>query len=150
MSVLVKIHPKFSNLVEAGWISSLVERTINEYFSEQNWQLAIALEDDKTVQQLNKQYRDIDSVTDVLSFEGDYIDPESGLTHLGDIIIAVPQTQKQAETATHSFPHELAMLIIHGILHLKGYDHAEIEEEKIMWKKQEQILQEVLSSLKDE
>ena len=150
MSVLVKINPKFNNLVGAGWITTLVERTLNEYFSEQNWQIAIALEDDKTVQKLNKQYREIDSVTDVLSFEGDYTDPESGLTHLGDIIIAVPQTQKQADTANHSFLHELSLLIIHGILHLKGYDHAEIEEEKIMWKKQEQILKEILSSLKDE
>ncbi len=150
MSVSVNINPKFSDLIDADWVTNLVESTLNESLFEKNWQLSIALEDDKTIHKLNKHYRDIDSVTDVLSFEGGYIDPESGLTHLGDIIVSVPQAQKQAETAHYPFLNELALLIIHGILHLKGYDHAEIEEEKIMWEKQNRIIDAILQTPQDE
>ena len=99
--------------------------------------------DEKKIQEINKNYRGIDRVTDVISFaleDGDNnIDFEFGRL-LGDIYICVPRMKQQAEDYGHSLKREMGFLTVHGLLHLLGYDHMTKDEEKIMFSKQELIL----------
>lgn len=123
------------------------------YESEVN----IILTDNEEIHKINKEYRDIDRPTDVLSFpmidytipgdfslleeiEGDYFNPETGELILGDIVISVDKVFEQAESYNHSVTREFAFLIAHSMLHLCGYDHMEPEEAKTMESKQEEIL----------
>ena len=117
-----------------------------------NVEFNVIFVDSNTIHDINKTYRNVDRVTDVISFaledsEQYYIEgmPRTiELDHrlLGDIYICVERAEEQAKEYGHSFLRELAFLTIHGLLHLLGYDHMEKEEEKIMFQKQEDILNE--------
>jgi len=107
------------------------------------------LTDNKTIQQLNKTYRGFDAPTDVLSFENDYLDPESGLHYLGDIVISIEKAQEQAANNGHLLQQEVEMLFVHGVLHLCGYDHAEADGYAEMSRIQDEILQTVGNPLLD-
>jgi probable rRNA maturation factor len=106
-------------------------------------ELAIVLVGDEEIQQLNNQYLGIDAPTDVLSFSGGDIDPENGKRYLGDIIISYPRAKSQAAARGDSESSELQLLVIHGILHLLGYDHAEELQKNEMWALQAQVLKEL-------
>ena len=98
--------------------------------------------DNKTIREINREYRHIDRETDVISFaleDNEEITFEFGRL-LGDIYISVEKMQAQAKEYGHSEKRECAFLVIHGLLHLLGYDHIEKEDEKIMFEKQELIL----------
>ncbi len=100
--------------------------------------------DDKFIRSLNNKYRGIDKSTDVLSFsfqEGAIKSPEvENNKLLGDIIISIETAQRQADTLNHSMEKELTVLVIHGLLHLTGYDHEEDKDYKIMREKESEIL----------
>ena len=125
-------------------------------------QISLLLTDDEEIGQLNEEFRGIARPTDVLSFPavpfqtaGDYSilmgtnadvlygDPETGRMILGDIVINVPQCYRQASQYGHSVRREFAFLIAHSMLHLCGYDHMDPEEESIMIRKQEEILNRI-------
>ncbi|HLA08708.1 MAG TPA: rRNA maturation RNase YbeY, partial [Anaerolineales bacterium] len=78
--------------------------------------------------------------TDVLSFPASETDPETGSRYLGDILLSIPRAQEQATAAGHALDSEVQLLVVHGVLHLLGYDHAEAKEKRKMWKAQEEIL----------
>ena len=116
-------------------------------------QISITFTDNEGIREINAQHRDIDKPTDVLSFpmlefdeDGQIIDnefeyDEDGEIMLGDIVISLEKAKTQAEEYGHSFERELAFLTAHSMLHLLGYDHVNSEEEeKIMFSKQEEIL----------
>jgi probable rRNA maturation factor len=111
-----------------------------------NAELSIVLTDDVTVQRLNRDYRNTDAPTDVLSFaqsEGDDVPrPSDAPAHLGDVIISVDTATRQA--AEHAIPlqDELSHLLVHGILHLLGYDHERATDEKAMRAREDAILGE--------
>lgn len=93
------------------------------------------------IQRLNHEFLDNDGVTDVLSFPADgEIDPESGRAYLGDILICYPRALEQADRAGHAVGNEIELLLIHGLLHLLGYDHLEEEEKQEMWALQRHYL----------
>ena len=104
----------------------------------------IIIVDDDTIHELNKTYRGKDSVTDVISFalEDDETFIKTDYRVLGDIYICLNKAKSQAVEYGHSFLRELAFLTIHGLLHLLGYDHMEKDEEEVMFKLQEVILNE--------
>lgn len=102
----------------------------------QDKEVAISFVGNDQIQELNKQFRDKDRPTDVLSFP---LDEEEAL---GDIIISIPKAKEQAEDYNHSFERELGFLAVHGFLHLIGYDHETEEEEKEMFARQDQILED--------
>lgn len=102
--------------------------------------LTIVLSDDQQLHELNRQWMDVDAPTDVLSFPSDEIDPETGNRYLGDIVLSVERAAEQASAAGHSVEAEAQLLIVHGVLHLLGHDHAEDEEKTRMWKAQGEIL----------
>lgn len=100
--------------------------------------LSIVIDNSEKLRELNKQFRGIDAPTDVLSFPSGEIDPETGETYLGDIIISWEKVQSQALQQT--IECEMRLMVVHGILHLLGYDHATDTEQKRMWTIQDQIL----------
>lgn len=99
--------------------------------------------DNNKIHELNKEYRGIDRVTDVISFAlEDFHDIDLEIRMLGDIYISYEKAKEQADYYGHSYLRELSFLTIHGLLHLLGYDHMKKEDEEIMFKKQEVILNE--------
>ncbi|HEX5840564.1 MAG TPA: rRNA maturation RNase YbeY [Anaerolineales bacterium] len=107
---------------------------------EQDGELSIVLTDDARLQELNRDYLGIDAPTDVLSFPASETDPQTGARYIGDILISVPRAQSQAEAAGHALESEVQLLVVHGVLHLLGHDHAGPEEKKRMWQAQAEIL----------
>ena len=114
-------------------------RSVLEY-EAQDGELSIVLSDDVRLQELNRDYLGIDAPTDVLSFPASETDPQTGARYIGDILISVPRAQSQAEAAGHALESELQLLVVHGVLHLLGHDHAGPEEKKRMWQAQAEIL----------
>ena len=107
-------------------------------------EVSVALVDNEAIQALNLQYRGLDKPTDVLSFsqmEGEELFCPSDVLILGDIVISIEQALVQAESYGHSFKRELAFLLVHGLLHLAGYEHDEEEYTGIMHDKQQEIMQ---------
>lgn len=120
-------------------------------------EISLTLTDNDGIHQVNKEFRDIDRPTDVLSFplvdyeeagEFDFLEemdecfnPETGELMLGDIMISLDKVAEQAEEYGHSHTREYAFLIAHSMLHLMGYDHMEEDEAKIMEAKQTAILE---------
>ncbi len=107
-------------------------------------EVSVALVDNEAIRALNLQYRGLDKPTDVLSFsqmEGEELFSPSDVLILGDIVISIEQALVQAESYGHSFKRELAFLLVHGLLHLAGYEHDEEEYTGIMHDKQQEIMQ---------
>lgn len=107
--------------------------------------LTILLTDDDYLQRLNLQYRGVDSATDVLSFpsEEEMSEVEELALYLGDIAISVDFAQRQAAAQGHELTAELQLLAVHGVLHLIGYDHADMEEKAAMWASQSTVLKKL-------
>ena len=103
--------------------------------------LSIVLTDDARLRELNRDYLGVDGPTDVLSFPASETDPETGARYIGDIIISVPYAARGAEKAGHPLESELQLLVVHGVLHLLGHDHAESKDKARMWKAQAEILE---------
>lgn len=106
-------------------------------------EVTLQVTNDHTIQEFNFQYRGIDEVTDVLSFENAFTDPESGETYLGDILISFETAKRQADLRELDLMAELEMLLVHGILHLAGMDHALQTEWQEMSALQDAILTEL-------
>lgn len=143
-------------------VEELVEQVAGQVLDTENCpyevQLNVLITDNEGIREYNRQFRDIDKETDVLSFpnidfespavfeieedrEADYFDPDSGELILGDIIISVDRVKEQAESYGHSLKREFAFLVAHSLLHLCGYDHMEEAEAAVMEAKQEAVLQ---------
>lgn len=130
----------------------LVERLLQHAATveqiEEGTELSVTFVTNEEIQEINKQYRDKDAPTDVISFaleelgEGETAIIAEGMPRiLGDIIISIDRTYEQAEDFGHSFERELGFLAIHGFLHVLGYDHMTPEDEKLMFGKQDEILE---------
>jgi probable rRNA maturation factor len=105
--------------------------------------LGIVIGNDALLHRLNLKYRQVDSPTDVLSFPSGEVDPDTSDIYLGDILISLPRALDQASTEDHPVADELQLLVVHGTLHLLGYDHVDIEEKKRMQVAQDNILSQL-------
>lgn len=125
-------------VLEKAATAALQARNDNSFDGD----LSVVLEDDPYLHDLNKQYLDVDSPTDVLSFPSgeEGVDPETGVLYLGDVIISYPRALEQSAAAGHAVLDELQLLVVHGVLHLRSFDHAEPEEKAEMWSLQAEIL----------
>lgn len=138
-------------------VQQVAEKVLDTENCPYEVQINVLLTDNEGIHAYNKEYRDIDRETDVLSFpnldfetesdfniseddEADYFDPDTGELILGDIIISVDKVHEQAESYGHSLKREFAFLVAHSMLHLCGYDHMVEEEAKVMEQKQEATL----------
>ncbi|HHZ06632.1 MAG TPA: rRNA maturation RNase YbeY [Clostridiales bacterium] len=111
-------------------------------------EISVTFVDNQEIKTLNKQYREKDSVTDVLSFvmgeNGSYdIDPETGAQILGDIVISMEKAQEQADRFDHSLQREVGYLTAHSVLHLLGYDHEDNMERVRMREKEELVMEQL-------
>ena len=117
--------------------------------------VSVTVCDNEHIRVLNKEYRNIDRETDVLSFPmyeaGEWENEENfGPVMLGDIVISLEMAQSQAEQIGHSVQHEAAFLCVHSVLHLLGYDHELGEdEEKEMFSRQKEIIEKISEELKE-
>lgn len=126
----------------------IIEKVINKVFEIEGLKKAscsIIIVDNSYIHKLNKEYRGIDRVTDVISFaledDKSMIIPD-GIRLLGDIYISIDKAKEQAKEYGHSLERELCFLAVHGLYHLLGYDHETKEEAEVMFKKQEEVLRE--------
>ncbi len=139
-------------------ITEIVEEALDYENCPYEAEVNVVLTDNEEIRQMNKEARNIDSATDVLSFPmidyeiaadfehveeaaEDYFNLESGELMLGDIMISVDKVEEQAEKYGHSTTRELAFLVAHSMLHLCGYDHMEEDERLEMERKQNEILE---------
>lgn len=157
----------FQDIPENKEYQELAEKVIQKCFEVENINptslyICITLTTPENIRQANKQYRNIDKETDVLSFpmfEKEELDKiikshtieewkqetenEALQEILGDIIISIARVEEQAKEYGHSFERELAYMLVHGFYHLRGYDHMEEEEKKVMREKEENVLSQL-------
>lgn len=130
-----------------GLLTRVVETALADHVKYQAAEVGLVFTDNEYIADLNKQYRNIDGPTDVLSFsmlEGEPLQDGSDAIMLGDIVISLERALQQAEEYGHGLTREIAYLTVHGVLHLLGYDHGTDTEKKVMREKEEQILNRVL------
>ena len=122
--------------------TDIIHTTMQLLKIEDDIELSCIIVDDNEIHRINREYRNIDRPTDVISFalEDDKTFNLQEIRVLGDIYISIEKARSQALEYGHSFKRELSFLAIHGFLHLLGYDHMEKDEEEIMFKKQEEVL----------
>ncbi len=126
-------HEEYETLVK-----NAVEATLGFEGFENDCEVSITFTDNESIRELNKEYRDIDRETDVLSFP---MEDEGDIVVLGDIVISLEKAKEQSVEYGHSLEREISFLCVHSTLHLLGYDHeTSIEDEKEMFGKQEEIL----------
>ena len=163
----ISVDEPYQQELSEVWLRTVMEAALVEALPQgEPAQVGLVVTDDKTVQELNRQFRGLDEVTDVLSFsashsghwEGDpqesdeaspesvdseelnFVLPPGEPSPLGEVIISFPQTIRQAQERNGPVEQELALLIIHGVLHLVGYDHMEPEDEAQMQAKERSAL----------
>ncbi|PTX64868.1 putative rRNA maturation factor [Melghirimyces profundicolus] len=149
LKVEVEIRPQLGERESSvlAWVERcLKEAAAVEEVSEA--EVSVTFVEDDEIRKLNRDYRQVDRPTDVLSFPqwepGEKWQVEQGaFVPLGDIVISLPQARRQAEEYGHSLEREVGFLAVHGFLHLLGYDHGNEEEEREMFSRQETILSRV-------
>ncbi|MBQ9480221.1 MAG: rRNA maturation RNase YbeY [Selenomonadaceae bacterium] len=151
MDITINVEPETIELDEEikHEIIRAVE-TMGELYDAANCEVSITVTDDQRIHDLNRQYRGIDRPTDVLSFafnESDepeiIFDDEDHIDTLGDIIVSIDRAKAQAIEYGHSFKREIIFLIVHGMLHLLGYDHMEESERLEMEAEQKFVMAEL-------
>ncbi|GAP10874.1 probable rRNA maturation factor YbeY [Bellilinea caldifistulae] len=140
MIINIQIEPLFENEISEDLVSQVGRAVLAQSQAENEVETTIVLTDDETLRELNSQHLGIDAPTDVLSFPADEFDPDEQTTYIGDVVISVPRAREQAKTAGHPLENEISLLVVHGLLHLLGYDHDVEERKALMWEKQAEIL----------
>jgi len=149
--VEISVEEKFGGLVDEDRVRRIARHVLKAESIAPAYEVSLVFTDSETVQRLNRDYRGVDEATDVLAFgmlpqeEGDssFALPPDGITRLGEVIISYPRAVEQAREQGHSVDKELALLIIHGILHLLGYDHEKPQEEAKMRAREKELLEEI-------
>jgi len=143
MEILIKNQQEIIKLNQRK-IKGIIRKILQYLKVNEGIEISVLFTDDKFIRSLNNKYRGIDKPTDVLSFSlqgGAIKSPKVESDKLlGDIIISVETARRQADTLNHSMEKELTILLIHGLLHLTGYDHGKNEDYKIMQEKESKIL----------
>jgi probable rRNA maturation factor len=148
----IHVEEEFRGVVDIGWVKKIVKQILEAEGVALPYEVSLVFTDSETVKQLNRDYRGVDEPTDVLAFymlpqkeaDSSFALPPDGVTRLGEVIISYPQAVEQAKEQGHSPEKELALLIIHGILHLLSYDHEEPEVESKMRERERELLEKCL------
>ena len=161
MEINVLINKDYTEHLKVSWLRSIVGQVLLAQNTGPKVELGLVITNQEMILQLNRSYRSQDRPTDVLSFSllpeplttgtkgslTPFVPPPDGVLHLGEVIISYPQAVIQAEEHRHSVTREIAILIIHGILHILGYDHNEDELEKQMKSREAAILESIEGEL---
>ncbi len=147
----ISVERSLSVQLKESWLQGIVLKTLEIEGIVSSAEIGLVITDNKTIQKLNRTYRGDDKSTDVLAFrmipsinqrdEQLFVNPPDGVNHLGEVVISYTQAVKQAQQHGHGVEQELALLIIHGILHLLGYDHELPHENQQMRAKEKEILE---------
>jgi len=154
MEISVLVDDGLEGCPETSWLQSVLEQVAIAQGVSSDVEMGLVITSQERIQELNRNYRGKDEPTDVLAFfmmsgEGEseseidappFIAPPDGVHHLGEVIISYPQAVTQAKEHRHSVKREIAILIIHGALHLLGYDHDKPELEREMQSREIEIL----------
>ncbi len=159
---MLEIHNFTQNELDKKFFQKIAKKTLEITDVKDKTEISLAIVGDGRIRRLNKMYRGKNRVTDVLSFENksvlpylskafpkmkkgdEFIEAPDGVKRLGEVVICYPRAKKQAKKLNHTLEKELTILLIHGILHLLGYDHEKGgEEEKKMKEMEEKILAEL-------
>jgi len=138
---MIYLEAQFPVPFDLDLLEQAARLTLDLQAAPPDGELTIVLSDDAQLQALNRDYLGIDAPTDVLSFPAAEQDPETGARYLGDILISVPRAAAQAQARGHSLAAEVQLLVIHGVLHLLGHDHATSEEKARMWAAQAKVME---------
>ena len=147
----------YENINKNSEIEKVIEKVLKKCFEKENMlnsklYITITLTNDQRIHEINKEFRNVDKKTDVLSFpmyEKEEIDTKiinkdfEFEDVLGDIIISIPTIEEQAKEYGHSFEREISYMVVHGFYHLMGYDHIVEDDKKIMREKENVILNEL-------
>ncbi len=159
-SIDVQVFPPYSRRLSKAWLRDVVGLALDVRDEESPLCISLVIADDETVHGLNRDYRGLDEPTDVLAFplwesrlgEDDdapvgngSIDglPPDASAPVGEVVISYPQAAKQARESRKLVRAEMALLVVHGVLHLIGYDHADDCEKQRMWAVQDNVLARV-------
>ncbi|HSG25505.1 MAG TPA: rRNA maturation RNase YbeY [Anaerolineales bacterium] len=136
----IEIDQNFSDQLEISGLQAVADKVLAITETSLDSEIGLQIIEDAQMQELNLQYMGINSPTDVLSFPVPFQNPDTGNPYLGDILISYPTAARQAEAAGHPVAEEISLLLVHGILHLLGYDHLTTEDKTAMWDIQDTIL----------
>ena len=144
----VQIDPAFEGKADDRHLSEVMVRALSEEGLSEPVTVGLLITDDDSIRRLNLQYRGKDSTTDVLAFgmgesSDGFVSPPSMPPHLGDLVVSYPRAASQAAEYGHSVQAKLDRLVVHGVLHLLGYDDQSRQERESMWRRQEAILQAI-------
>jgi probable rRNA maturation factor len=144
----VQTASRFAGEVDEELLRRVIAEALRHEGIEGEIALSVVITDDGAVRELNREFRDVDAPTDVLAFgtgeESDFVTAPGEPAYLGDVIISYPRAVIQAEEYGHSINRELALLTVHGVLHLLGYDHVDEVERTEMWARQNEILESLV------
>ncbi|NLJ39598.1 MAG: rRNA maturation RNase YbeY [Candidatus Atribacteria bacterium] len=142
MEKMIDIHVRkpFVKYVSKKEIRNSLIQVISSLFPEKKFEFGVLICSDAEIKKLNQQYRQVNSATDVLSFQSEEVIPYLEMDYLGDIVISYETAFVQAQKIGHSVSSEILILLIHGLLHLLGFDHDTEKNKLIMWQKQYEAL----------
>jgi len=144
-SVEVQIGEQFQSQVQPKLLREAAQATLIHQRVEGPCELAVVVTGDETLHELNLRHRNVDAATDVLAFpdetHGPFVAAPGLPRYLGDVVISFHRAEAQASTAGHDVRAELQLLVVHGVLHLLGYDDLAEDERVQMWATQAEILQ---------
>ncbi len=143
MPIHLELNPDYRSQIEPRPLENAAKTTLLHQTVSADAEVSIVITSDEQIHDLNHQFRGIDTPTDVLSFQSHFTDPESGASYLGDVVISYPRAEAQSQAGGHETTAELQLLIVHGILHLLGHDHAERQAKERMWAAQAEILDQL-------
>jgi probable rRNA maturation factor len=157
MEINVLVEESLETNLDLEWLQSIIEKCLTNENAPPNSEISLVLTGQERIQELNRDYRGKDKPTDVLSFsmseqkqeeeESGFISPPDGLVHLGEVIISFPQALIQASEHNHPVSREMAVLVIHGVLHILGYDHEKPEMEPVMQAREKELLAEIYKEI---
>ncbi len=157
MEINVLVEEDIEGCPETSWLESLAEKVLVAQGIDSKVELGLVIVGQERIRQLNLSYLKEDEPTDVLAFamlpeetrqdRAPFVTPPDGIQHLGEVVISYPQAVIQAEEHQHSVEREIAILIIHGVLHLLGYEHDKPELEHQMRAREAEILSYVEGEL---
>lgn len=145
MGIEIYLTDEVDSGFREDFIRNVLKRVIDKLEINKNFKVSVLITNDEEMQIINREYRNIDKPTDVLSFpQFNNIEDMQEDSLLGDIVISIDTLKKQSDENEIDVKREAAFLIIHGFLHLLGYDHMEKEQEELMFDLQENILKSLL------
>lgn len=144
----LKVKTSDERQVDREGLIQAAQTVLDTLNQNEGLELSIILTNNKQLRLFNQRFRGIDEPTDVLAFPMNQVDPDSGKLYLGDILISIEQAKAQAEKHKNTLNQELQLLVVHGILHLLGYDHIDPTGKAKMWDIQGKILQRIAPSIR--